>query len=147
MASASQHNVFSRACVPLDQRSGNSTGDVRTDGRAREPCRYPWWPCKLKFMVFLFLWIFYGCGAPLCGPSGRCGAPLKIKKSPLLNVARCWVSRMVWWIQLPWFPAGARYRGNRVFLHFKFSSSFISDNHLDRSLAGNEARNSSKKLG
>ncbi len=27
-------------------------------------------------MVFLFLWIFYGYGAPLCGPSGRCGAPL-----------------------------------------------------------------------
>ncbi len=32
----------------------------------------------------------------------------------LSNNARCWVSRMVWWIQLPWFPAGARYRGNRV---------------------------------
>ncbi len=30
------------------------------------------------------------------------------------NDSRCWVSRMVWWIQLPWFPAVARYRGNRV---------------------------------
>ncbi len=35
----------------------------------------------------------------------------------LSNDARGWVSRVVWWIQLPWFPAGARCRGNRVLCH------------------------------
>ena len=29
-------------------------------------------------------------------------------------IHRCEVSCMVWWIHLPWFPAGARHRGNRA---------------------------------